>query len=338
MAFKTKEKADYFIANYDEFISGDIEFKPIRSFYCNSCNMWHITHMPLTPEMLNTEERDQKIHELQILASRLKSEFRIKDWIIWKGTVEEGIATLDSFKVRDGFEKLVETLEPTLNHFDSVIQTLEAKENDSANEEFKQTKKSLEKNAKELDFYQFMVVAKRMMSRFSDNNLKKAIHPSSRLWYSQFASFMNHEETTEILRDVMEQASDSIADSRDVHVNDLYEQVLSMTLCMDKLLILGLPKDIWDVLQSKVKKVANVLENSFVNTKTAEGFSLMENVRIKANECMLDEISNRIKEGNNELALSMLKHVDERMHPIPLSNTKLELMTRMCSLGSFVVH
>lgn len=336
-AFKTREKADSFIKNFDRHMEGvDVEFKPVRSFYCISCNMWHITHIPLMTESEWTEERDRKVQELQTLAERLKTEFRKSDWKVWKPIVEEGMELLESFRSREGFEKLVESTETQLQHCSDIIKTTEAKATGAADEGFKQIKKAIEQKMKALDFEGFKQYANELMMYTSYECLSKPLMTPYKKWLSQMKPCIEKECTMDTIRYIMKQASKSVPDSREVDAEELYHQVLSMTLCMDRLFIAGLPKDLWDILQSKVKKISRVLEHSFGSTLSPDGFPLMEKVRIVANESMLKDASEQISTGDKELTLEILQHLDTRMSQLPFSKKKVELMNRLCKIGERV--
>lgn len=333
-AFKTREKADFFIKNFDLYMEGaDVEFKPVRSFYCTSCGMWHITHMPLMPESEWTEERDRKIQQLEVLSQRLRAEFRQADWQTWKPIVEEGMELLEFFRAKTGFEKLVENTETQLEHCSAVIRTTEAKETGSANDEFKQMRKSIEQKAKALDYEGFEQEVYQMVRHFRDACLRKALMPVSKEYLNAMAICIEDDETMNTISEVMEQAAKSVPDSRDVDAEELYNQVLGMTLGMDRLFVLGLPKTIRDILQSKVNKIASVLECSFGGHLSSDGFPLIEKVRIVANERMIAETSRCINEGDKELAMEFLQHADVRMSKLPFSKKKVELMQKLCELG-----
>lgn len=333
IAFKVRSQADYFISHYADYFSGNTELKLVRSFYCPSCNRWHVTHFPLKPEMQRTEERDCRIQELQQLASRIRTEFRKTDWEAWKPAVEEGVQLLEMFREKPGFEKLMEETEPQIQHCAAIIRTTEAKETGSANDEFKQMRKSIEQKAKALDYEGFEQEVYQMVRHFRDNCLRKALMPVSKEYLNAMAICIEDDETMDTISEVMEQAAKSVPDSRDVDADELYSQVLGMTLGMDRLFVLGLPKTIRDILQSKVNKIASVLECSFGSHLSSDGLPLIEKVRIVANERMLAEAARCINEGDKELAMEFLKHADVRMSKLPFSKKKLELMNRLCELG-----
>ena len=333
-AFRTREKADFFIKNFDLYMEGmDTEFKPVRSFYCVSCGTWHITHIPLTPESEWTEDRDRKIQQLEVLSQRLRAEFRKNDWQAWKPIVEEGMELLAFFRAKPEFEKLVESTEKQLEHCSAIIRTAEAKETGSANDDFKCMRKSIEQKAKALDYDGFESEACQMVRHFRDMSLRKALMPVSLEFLTAITICVEDDDTMGIISEVMEQAAKSVPDSREVEAEELYSQVLGMTLGMDKLFVLGLPRQVWDVLQSKVNKIASVLECCFGGHCSPDGFPLMEKVRIVANERMLDEAAGCINEGDKELVMEFLQHADVRMSKLPFSKKKVELMQKFCELG-----
>ena len=333
LAFKTRENADFLIAHYTKYFSGNTELKPVRSFYCPSCNRWHVTHFPLSPETQRTEERDRKVQELQTMAERLRTEFRKNDWQAWKPIVEEGMELLDSFREKPGFEKLVGSTEKQIEHCSAIIRTTEAKETGSANDDFKRMRKSIEQKTKALDYEGFEQEARQLVRSFHDACLRKALMPANQEWLTSMTVCVENGETMDIAHNVMEQAANSVPDSRDVDAEELYNQVLDMTLGMDKLFVLGLPRTIRDILQSKVNKIASVLECCFCGHLSSDGFPLIEKVRIVANERMLDEAAGCINEGDTELAMEFLQHADVRMSKLPFSKKKVELMQKLCELG-----
>lgn len=333
IAFKTRGQADNFIENYADYFGGNTELKPVRSFYCPSCNRWHVTHFPLKPEMQRAEERDCRIQELQQLASRIRTEFRKTDWEAWKPAVEEGVQLLEMFREKPGFEKLMEETEPQIQHCAAIIRTTEAKETGAANDEFKLMRKSVEPKAKALDYEGFEQGVRQLVSHFRDDCLRKALMPANKEYLTAMTICLEDGETMDIVRGVMELAAKSVPDSRDIEADELYDQVLNMTVWMDKLFVLGLPRKIWDILQSKVKKIASVLEWSFGGHHSPDGFPLMEKVRIVANERMIDDAAICINEGDKELALEVLQLVDARMSQLSFSKKKVELMKEICRLG-----
>ena len=334
IAFKTREKADFFIEHYDEYMERvEVELKPVRSFYCISCGMWHITHFPPTPESARTEERDRKIQQLEVLSQRLKAEFRQADWQAWKPIVEEGMELLDFFRTKPGFEKLVESTEKQIEHCSAIIRTTEAKETGAANDEFKLMRKSIEQKAKALDYEGFEQEVYQLVRHFRDACLRKALTSINKEWLTSMTVCMEDGETMDIVRNVMELAAKSVPDSREIEAEELYNQVLYMTLGMDKLFVIGLPRTIRDILQSKVNKIVSVLECCFGGHLSPDGFQLIEKVRIVANEKMLAEAAECISEGDKELAMEFLQHADDRMSKLPFSKKKLELMQKLCELG-----
>ena len=337
LAFKTKDKADYFIENYGNSMDVDPETRPTRSFYCPSCDRWHITHIPREPQREWVDERDNKINELQVLAQRLKSEFRQKDWRLWQATVGEGMELLNFFRRCAGFEKLVEGVEGTLEHTAAIIRNSDAKENGSADDDFKQMRKEIEKKMKSLDYEGLVTDGKEMVSHFNQDNLYKVLMPSNLKWFCGFEKCMGNEVSMDVLRSVMERADDSIADSSTVPPDEIYEQVLSLTLWMDNLFVSGLPRTLWDILQSKVKKIANVLEFCYSGHRTPEGFSLMEKVRIVSVEKMFDGAIEASDWEEDELAEEILQRADSRIGAMPLSKKKMELMKRLCEIGERVI-
>lgn len=334
VAFKTREKADSFIEHYDEQMEGvDIELRPTRSFYCTSCGMWHITHFPPTPESRRTEERDRKIQELEVLSQRLKTEFRQTDWQAWKPIVEEGTRLLGCFRTLAGFEKLVESVGTQLDHCSAIIRTKEAKETGAANEDFKAMRKSIEQKAKALDYEGFEQEVYQLIRHFRDMSLRKALMPASLEFLNSMTGCMEYDDTMPLIQYVMKQAEKSIPDSREVKADDLFDQILDLTRCMDELFVFGLPRPLWDILQSKVKKITSVLDNSFKNCCSSDGYPLKEMVRIVASRKLIMSAYTFIGKGNKELAMKILQLVDERMSQLPLSDKKVELMKRICELG-----
>lgn len=337
IAFSTREKADYFIEHYEQFMGGNIEFKPTRSFYCNSCDRWHITHLPLTDRYMHVEETNSRVQELQTLALRLKTEFRSADWAVWKFAVGEGLALLEQFKNREGFDKLIQGTGKQIEHFSKLIETAEAKENGAASEQFKILRKAIEKSAKSLEFYEFYMNVNNMLSQFDNEAIQKAIAPSYREWFKQLERYASMEETMDTARTFMELASESVADSREISSDELYEQVLTMTLCLDRLFVHGLPSSIMEELQKKAKKIENVLENSFRELESPDGFKLIEKIRISANERMLRDASLCSATGYADIAWKMLQYIDERMKTLPLSKKKVELMEAIYRLSNMVM-
>lgn len=333
-AFRTREKADFFIKNFDLYMEGmDTEFKPVRSFYCVSCGMWHITHIPLMPESEWTEDRDRKIQQLEVLSQRLRAEFRKNDWQAWKPIVEEGMELLAFFRAKPEFEKLVESTEKQLEHCSAIIRTTEAKETGSANDEFKLMRKSIEQKAKALDYDGFEREVYQMVEHFRDECIRKALMPVNKEFITSMTGCMEYDDTMPLIQYVMKQANKSIPDSREVKANDLFDQVLDLTSCMDELFVFGLPRSLWDILQSKVRKITSVLDNSFKNYCSSDGHPLKEMVRIVASRKLIMSAYTFIGKGNKGLAMKILQLADERMSQLPLSDKKLELMKRIYELG-----
>lgn len=336
LAFKTRDKADYFVEHYGDSMDADMETRPIRSFYCPNCDRWHITHIPREPQREWVDERDNKINELQVLAQRLKTEFRQKDWRFWKTTVGEGMELLDFFRKCSGFEKLVASVEGTLEHTAAIIKSSEAKEDGSADDDFKRMRKEIEKKTKSLDYEGFVSEGREMVSHFNQDNLYKALMPSNLRWFCSFEKCTGNEVTMDVLKSVMERADDSIADASTVLPEEIYEQVLSLTLWMDDLFVSGLPRTLWDILQSKVKKISNVLEFCYSGHRTPEGFSLMEKIRIVSVEKMFDGAVEASDWEEEELAEEILQRADSRIGAMSLSKKKLEMMKKLCEIGERV--
>ena len=333
-AFKTREKADFFIKNFDQYMEGiETEFKPVRSFYCISCGMWHITHIPLMPESEWTEERDRKIQQLEVLTQRLKAEFRQSNWQAWKPIVEEGMELLAFFRTKPGFEKLVESTEKQIEHCSAIIRTSEAKETGSANDDFKLMRKAIEQKAKALDYEGFEQEVYQLVSHFRDECLRKALVPANKEFLTSMTGCMEYDDTMPLILYVMKQAKKSIPDSREVKADDLFDQVLDMTQCMDELFIFGLPRSLWDILQYKVKKITSVLDNSFKNCCSSDGYPLKEMVRIVASRKLIMSAYTFIGKGNKVLAMKILQLADERMNQLPFSDKKVGLMKKLCELG-----
>lgn len=337
LAFKTRDKADYFIGHYDEWNNFDSGTRPIRSFYCPSCDRWHITHIPREPQLEWLDERDEKVNELQVLAQRLKSEFRLKDWKLWKTTVKEGMDLLNFFRGCEGFEKLVKSIEGILEHTSVIIKNSDAKENGSADEDFKRMRKEIERKVKSLDYEGFVSDGKDLVTHFNQDNLYKVLLPSNLKWFCSFERCINNEITMDVLRSVMERADESIADASVVPPEDIFDQVLSLTLWMDDLFISNIPRTLWDTLQTKVKKIANVLEFCYSGHRTPEGFSLMEKVRILSVEKMFEGAVDAADWEENELAEEILQRADSKIGSMPLSKKKLELMAKFCKIGERVI-
>ena len=337
IAFKTREKANFFIEHFDEFVeNSNNELKPVRSFYCVSCGMWHITHFPSTAVTEQTAERDRKIEELEILVQRLKSEFRQKDWEAWKPIVEEGINLLDEFRKKTGFEKLVENIKTQLEHCSALIKITEAKMTGNADEDFKRIRKTIEQKTKALDYDGFEEEVSKLIKHFRNVYLRKALSTPNKELLNRLTVCEGEDETMNTIRNVMELAEKSIPDSRIVDAEELYTQVLYMTLYMDKLFIFGLPRTLWDILQKKVNKIVSVLDNSFGTVLSKDGIPLIEKVRIITNDKLLQEVSTCIIEDDKELAMEILQLVDTRMGQLPFSSQKMKLMQQICLLGEKV--
>lgn len=337
LAFKTRERAKFFIDNYDEIMDGEVELRPCRSFYCPSCDRWHITHFPLTPDKIRIEERDQKIHDLQTLVQRLKSEFRMIHWEAWKPIVEEAMVTMDTFRLRPGFEKLAESTGVSLENYFKLIQTAQARADNSVNEDFLQIRKEIEKKAKSLDHDGFMQEGSKLIEYFSKESRYMALSPANLEWVSLFRLCFTTESVLEDVNIVMELSNDSIADSREVTAEELYEHVLTLTMAMDRLLVSGLPRTLWDVLQSKANKIANVLEHSFGGVKVEGYESLSEKVRVRSIHKLLEESVRLTEEGEKQQAIQVLDIIDKRMTKVSLSLVKVSLMEAVCALGKKIL-
>lgn len=337
LAFKTRERAKFFIDNYDEIMEGEVELRPCRSFYCPSCDRWHITHFPLAPDKLRIEERDQKIHDLQTLVQRLKSEFRMNHWEAWKPIVAESIETMDTFRLRPGFEKLAESTGASLDNYFKLIQTAQTKADDSANADFMQMKKEIEKKAKSLNHEEFMQESNKMILYFGYEKRRMSLSPANVEWLDQIRICLAVFSIEEDLRLVMDMANDSIADSREVTAEDLYEHVMTLTLAMDRLLVAGLPRTLWDVLEAKAKKIGNVLEHSFGGVKVEGYESLSEKIRVHSIRKLLEETVRLIETGNKSEAIQVMEVIDKRMAKISLSLVKMSLMGAVCVLGKTVL-
>lgn len=337
MAFKTRERADFFIEHYDEIMEGEVELRPCRSFYCPSCDRWHITHFPLTPDKIRIEERDQKIHNLQTLVQRLKSEFRMTHWEAWKPIVEKALETMETFRLRPGFEKLAESTGTSLDNYFKLIQTAQAKANDSANTDFGLMRKEIEQKAKSLNHDGFMQESHKLLEYFSKESRCLALSPANLEWVSQFRLCLALDSVKEDLQLVMEMANESVADSRNVTAEDLYEHVLLLTTAMDRLLISGLPRTLWDVLQGRANKIANVLEHSFGAVKVEGYESLSEKIRVRSIHKLLEESVRLVENGEKQQVLQVLEVIEKRMTKVPLSLVKISLMEPFCVLGKMVL-
>lgn len=337
MAFQTRERANFFIEHFDDMIEGEVELRPCRSFYCPSCDRWHITHFPISPDNERFEERNQKIHFLQALVQRLKTEYRMNHWEAWKPIVEEAMETMEEFRLRPGFEKLVENTGASLENYLKLIQTAQAKADDSANADFVQMKKEIEQKAKSLNYENFMQEGNKLIEYFNRESLFLALSAVNREWIGHFKVCMAMDSVLEDLNIVMEMANDSVADSREAEAEELYEHVLTLTLALDRLLVAGLPRSIWDVLQGKVKKIANVLEHSFGGVKVDGYESLSEKVRVRSIHKLMEESVRLIENGEKQQVLHVLDIIEKRMTKVPLSLVKISLMEPFCVLGKMVL-
>lgn len=335
IAFKTREKANFFIEHSEEYLENmDAGLKPIRSFYCTSCQMWHITHFPLTPETEHTEERDRLIQELEVITDRLKKEFRNDEWKVWKKIVFDGLMLLEEFRGKNGFENLVENAGKQLEHCDAVIKICEAKENGSADEQFQRSRKTIEQKAKALDYYGFEQSVREMMENFNTECMIKALPSSQQLWIKKLSQCAENVEAMDNIRVVMKLSGESIPDSRDVELDDLFMKVDHITRCMDYLYIHDFPRTIWGILQSKAKKISNVLEFCFSESKPTHGPQPMDRIHFNTSIDMLEEVSDCINKGEKELALDILQYVDARIGKLPFNGSKIYLMERLCKVGS----
>ena len=337
MAFKTRERADFFIGHYDEIMDGEVEMRPCRSFYCPSCDRWHITHFPVTPDNERFEERNQQIHNLQVLVQRLKSEFRMSHWEVWKPIVEEALETMETFRLRPGFEKFAESTGASLENYFKLIQTARAKADNKANEDFVQMKKNIEQKAKSLDYDGLIQEGGKLVEYFSRESVWSALSPDNLEWVSQFRLCSAIDSVQEDLQFVMETANDSIADSREVTADELYELVLALTIAMDRLIVAGIPRSHLDVLQAKAKKIANVLEHSFGSAKVEGYDSLSEKVRVRSIHKLMEESVRLIEEGEKRQVVPVLDIIDKRIAKVSLSQVKISLMEPFCILGKMVL-
>lgn len=333
MAFKTRERAGFFIEHYDEIMQTEVEMRPCRSFYCPSCDRWHITHFPVSAENERFEERNQKIHALQSLVQRLKTEFRMNQWEVWKPIVEEAMETMETFRIRPGFEKLVESTGTPLENYSNLIKTAQAKADNTANEEFVQMKKELERKAKSLDYDGFIQDADKLVEYFSRENRYLSLSNANLEWVSQFRICFTEGTVKEDLGVVMELADNSVADSREVTAEELYGHVLELSMALDRLFVGGLPRSIWDVLQSRANKIANVLEHSFGSVRTEGYESLTEKIRVRTIHKLMEDTLRLIEEEEKPLALQVLELIDKRMAKVSLSLVKISLMEPFCVLG-----
>lgn len=334
IAFKTRERADFFIEHCDEYMENiDAGLKPIRSFYCTSCQMWHITHFPLSPESEHAEERDRMIQELEVLTDRLKKEFRNDEWKVWKQIVSYGIMILDKFRGQSGFENLVENAGKQLEHCEAIIKICEAKENGLAEEQYQRARKAIEQKTKSLDYYGFEEAVKKLKENFSDECMIKALAPSRQDWIKKLSQCVEDEWAMDNIHVVMKLSGESIPDSREVELEDLYIKVDRITKCMDYLYIHELPRNIWDLLRSKAKKISNVLEFCFSESKPTHGPQPMDRIYFNTSLDLLEEASDCIDKGEKELALNTLQYVDTRIGKLPFNGSKIDLMDRLCRIG-----
>jgi hypothetical protein len=176
-----------------------------------------------------------------------------------------------------------------------------------------------------------------LVDHFNQDNLYKVLLPSNLKWFCSFEKCIGNDVTMDVLRSVMERAGESIADASVVPPGDIYEQVLSLTLWMDDLFISNIPRTLWDTLQSKVKKIANVLEFCYSGHRTPEGFSLAEKVRILSVEKMFEGAVEAADWEADELAGEILQRADAKIGSMPLSKKKLELMKTLCEIGDRII-
>ena len=326
IAFRTKDKADKFIENYDGHVTGTIEYRPIRSFYCPCCNMWHITHFPLTAISEKTVDRDRKIQELQLLVDRLRTEFRKADWRLWKQTIAEGSESLAVFKGMPGFEKLVSCMEVPLKHYASVIEVCEAKESGSAEDNFKRIRKDIEVATRCMSFNGFRVAVGDMAAYFSNEGFLKALNPSQQEWVRKMIDIHEHSFAMSCVSTVMNCASVSYPDASKVNVEELKQNVQETIVMIGHLHALGLPEDVWGLLQAKSKNNFNFLENSFSKELSEDGLTKIEEVLLKAYNNLLAAATYSHLSGDSDLAGSMLRYIDSRLHLVGLSKKKLEFL------------
>ena len=329
-AFRTKEKAEKYIENYEDYVTCSIELRPIRSFYCPSCNMWHITHFPLTAISERTVDRDRKIQELQLLVDRLRTEFRKADWRLWKQTIQEGIESLAVFKEMPGFEKLVSCMDVPLKHYASVIEVCEAKESGSAEDNFKRMRKDIETSVRFMSFNGFRVAVGDMVAYFSNEGFLKALHPSRQEWVRQMVRVYEHSFAMSCVETVMERANVSYPDASKVNIEELKRNVLDTTFMMGQLYAFSLPEDIWELLQSKSKNHFNLLENSFSKELSEDGLTKIEEVLLKAYGRLLSASACSNFAGDTRLASLQLQYVDSHLQLIRFSKKKLEFLEDFC--------
>jgi hypothetical protein len=101
---------------------------------------------------------------------------------------------------------------------------------------------------------------------------------------------------------------------------------------MDRLLVAGLPRTLWDVLEAKAKKIGNVLEHSFGGVKVEGYESLSEKIRVHSIRKLLEETIRLIETGNKSEAIQVMEVIDKRMAKISLSLVKMSLMEAVCAL------
>ena len=329
-AFRTKEKAEKYIENYEDYVICSIELRPIRSFYCPCCNMWHITHFPLTAISERTVDRDRKIQELQLLVDRLRTEFRKVDWRLWKQTIQEGIESLAVFKEMPGFEKLVSCMDVPLKHYASVIEVCEAKESGSAEDNFKRMRKDIETSVRCMSFNGFRVAVGDMVAYFSNEGFLKALHPSRQEWVRRMVRVYEHSFAMSCVETVMNCANVSYPDASKVNIEELKQNVQETIVMIGHLYALGLPEDIWELLQAKSKNNFNLLENSFSKELSEDGLTKIEEVLLKAYNNLLSATTYSHLSGDVDLASSLLRYIDSRLHLVSLSKKKLEFLEDFC--------
>ena len=101
--------------------------------------------------------------------------------------------------------------------------------------------------------------------------------------------------------------------------------------------IAGLPRTLWDVLQGKANKIANVLEHSFGGAKVEGYESLSEKIRVKSIQKLMEESIHLVKEDKKQQVLQLLNIIDKRMTKVSLSLVKISLMEALCVLGKKVL-
>jgi hypothetical protein len=198
-------------------------------------------------------------------------------------------------------------------------------------------RKEIEKKAKSLDYEGLMQEGKKLVEYFSREDRCLALSSASLEWINQFRLCFAMDSVLEDLSIAMELSNDSIADSRDVTAEELYEHVLILTMAMDRLFVAGLPRTLWDVLQGKANKIANVLEHSFGAVKVEGYESLSEKIRVRSIHKLLEESVRLTEEGEKQQALQVLDIIDRRMTKVSLSLVKVSLMEAVCALGKRVL-